>query len=236
MKTRPRETALAGGPWPSLRLPLMSGDRLTQPEFHRRYLAMPEVRHAELVEGVVYMASPLRIGAHGKPHAALLGWLWNYCAATPGVELADNATLILDVDNELQPDVMVWLPARAGGLLRITADDYAEGAPTLIAEVSASSASYDLHDKKRAYRRGGVQEYLVWRVFDQAIDWWQLIDGDYVGLVPGDGMVRSLALPGLVLDVEAMLQGDLQGVMAALSQGLGGEGHRDFVASLAASR
>jgi hypothetical protein len=40
--------------------PLENGDRLTRPEFERRYQAMPHIKKAELIEGVVY--SRLAVG------------------------------------------------------------------------------------------------------------------------------------------------------------------------------
>jgi len=45
--------------------PLESGDRLTRQEFERRYQAMPNIQKAELIEGVVYVASPVRATSHG---------------------------------------------------------------------------------------------------------------------------------------------------------------------------
>ncbi|MDR5639075.1 Uma2 family endonuclease, partial [Thermosynechococcus sp. PP42] len=140
--------------------PLESGDRLTRDEFERRYAAMPQLKKAELIEGIVYVASPLRYRSHGQPHLFLITWLGTYCAATPGVEAADAPTIRLDADNEPQPDAILRLSH--GGRSRITADDYIEGAPELVVEIAASSAAYDLHDKLRVYRRNGVQEYLVW--------------------------------------------------------------------------
>src|SRR5581483_3423435 len=105
-------------------------------------------------------------------------------ATTPGVDLADNTTVRLDFDNEPQPDALLRLEPGVGGRSSVSEDDYLEGAPELIVEVAASSASYDLHEKLRAYRRNGVQEYVVWRVYDQQIDWFQLLDGEYVPLMP----------------------------------------------------
>lgn len=87
--------------------PLENGDRLTRTEFERRYDTVPQVKKAELIEGIVYMASPLRFKSHGKPHAYIMGWLAMYEAATPGVELGDNATVPLDMDNEPQPDALL---------------------------------------------------------------------------------------------------------------------------------
>jgi hypothetical protein len=76
--------------------PLDSGDRLTRSEFERRYDAMPHLKKAELIEGVVYMPSPVRVRSHGKPHGQIMSWVGVYCAATPGVDFADNPTLRLD--------------------------------------------------------------------------------------------------------------------------------------------
>lgn len=95
--------------------PLENGDRLTRAEFERRYEAMPRPTKAELIEGVVYMPSPVRQRSHGRPHYHLAGWLANYEAATPGVEGGDNSTARLDLDNEPQPDVLLFIdPAQAG--------------------------------------------------------------------------------------------------------------------------
>ena len=142
-------------------LPLENGDRLTRGEFERRYAARPDLKKAELIEGVVYMPSPVRASSHAEPHAVILWWLGTYSASTPGVQVADNATVRLDLDNEPQPDALVRIDEEAGGRSRISTDDYVEGAPELIVEIAASSAALDLHDKLRAYRRNGVQEYVV---------------------------------------------------------------------------
>src|SRR6266536_1100721 len=130
--------------------PLESGDRLTRQEFERRYSARPDLKKTELIEGVVYVPSPVRI-THGRPHGQIMAWLGAYCAATPGVDMADNTTVRLDLDNEPQPDALLRLEPEAGGHSRIDEDDYIEGAPELIIEVAASSAAYDLHDKQHAY-------------------------------------------------------------------------------------
>jgi len=127
--------------------PLESGDRLTRHEFERRYHAMPHVKKAELIEGVVYIPSPVHFEDHAEPHSWAVTWLGVYCAATPGVKLGDNATVRLDLDNEVQPDALLRLEPAAGGRSRISYDDYVKDAPELIVEIAANSASYDLHDK-----------------------------------------------------------------------------------------
>ena len=214
-------------------LPLENGDRLTRGEFERRYGARPDLKKAELIEGVVYMPSPVRAASHAEPHAALLGWLGTYSASTPRARVADNATVRLDLDNEPQPDALVRIDEEAGGRSRISADDYVEGAPELIVEIAASSAALDLHDKLRAYRRNGVQEYVVWRVLDRQIDWFVLSDDEYRPLTADSaGMLESRVFPGLRLAVDALLQGDTARVLAELQNGLGTPRHATFAARL----
>lgn len=147
--------------------PLKNGDRLTRDEFERRYATMPDGVKAELIEGIVYMAAPaVRAKHHGNPHALVLTWLGVYHAATHGTYIADNTTVRLDLNNEPQLDILLCLDAVIGGQSHISEDDYIEGAPELVVEIAASSASYDLHTKLDMYRRNGVREYLVWQMYE----------------------------------------------------------------------
>ena len=216
---------------------LENGDRLTRHEFERRYGAMSHLKKAELIEGVVYLTSSVRARSHGQPHAFIVGWLGVYCAATPGVGLADNATVRLDLDNEPQPDALLRIESELGGQSRISEDDYVEGSPELIVEIASSSASYDLHDKLQVYRRNGVQEYLVWQVSEQKLDWFRLERGEYVCVTPdADGVIHSQIFPGLNLQVEALLAGDLATVLAVVQRGMATQAHQTFVEDLAPRR
>lgn len=210
--------------------PLENGDHLTCNEFERRYQAMPHLKKAELIEGVVYLPAALRFRNHGQPHANIMTWLGVYQAFTPKVALADNPTVRLDLDNSPQPDAVLLID---GGQTKISEDDYLEGAPELIVEIAASSAAYDLYDKKRAYRRNGVQEYLVWRVYENELDWFRLSAGEYILLQPdAQGIVRSQVFPGLWLDVSALRSGEMTKVLAVLQQGLNSSEHQKFKQSL----
>jgi Uma2 family endonuclease len=212
---------------------LENGDRLTRAEFERRYEAMPHLKKAELIEGVVYVPSPVRHRQHSSPHAHLITWLGLYTANTPGVEVGDNGSVRLDLDNEPPTDALLFIDPTRGGQVRISDDGIIEGAPELVAEVASSSVSYDLHAKLHVYRRNGVCEYIVWRVLEQAVDWFVLRDGQYEGM-PRDaqGLVRSEVFPGLWLDPAALLRGDLATVLAIVQQGLASPEHNAFVARL----
>lgn len=212
---------------------LESGDRLNRYEFERRYTAMPHLRKAELIEGVVYMAAALRFRSHGQPHGRLITWLGVYESSTLGVELGVEPTVRLDLDNEPQPDAVLLIQEQCGGQARLSEDDYVEGAPELVAEIAASSAAIDLGDKKRAYRRNGIQEYMVWQVFEQKLDWFYLQEGEYVPLpVDEDGVIRSRVFPGLWLAVEELLAGNMAQVLTVLQQGLTSPEQTAFVQQL----
>ena len=212
--------------------PLQAGDRLTRAEFERRYQAMPHIHKAELIEGVVYMPSPVSNEGHSSPHFDLITVLGVYRSQTPGVQGGDNGTVLLDLDNEPQPDSFLRILPRYGGQSG-DCGDYVEGAPELIAEVAASSASYDLHDKLRAYRRNGVREYVVWRVWDGEIDWFVLREGTYERLAPtADGLYHSEVFPGLWLDAAALLAGNLAAAIQVVQQGVASPDHAEFVARL----
>lgn len=214
--------------------PLENGDRLTRVEFERRYHAMPKNVRAELVEGVVWMASPVRCDGHGIERFDLIGLLGAYKYANSGLIGAVNATVHLDLDNEPQPDICLLIDPAHGGKVKIDAEGNIEGAPELVAEVAASSVSLDLGPKLNAYRRNGVREYIVWRVQDSEIDWFIHREGRFDRLQPGaDGITRSEVYPGLWLDAHALIQGDLPRVHAVLRQGLDTAEHQAFISKLA---
>ncbi len=227
-------TPMRSGTPPPETIPLLrDGERLSREEFERRYEAMPELNRAELIEGVVHMPSPVRLDHHGSPIVDLVTWLGTYKAATPGVRGAGNCTVRLDLDNEPQPDALLIIDPARGGQARVTPDDYLEGAPELVGEVSASSATIDLTTKLRVYRRNGVREYLVWRVDDQAVDWFILRQGQYdrLPLTP-DGLLKSEVFPGLWLDPAALVRFDLARVLQVVQQGIASAEHGAFVGRL----
>jgi Uma2 family endonuclease len=215
--------------------PLHAGDHLSRFEFERRYAAHPEIKIAELIDGVVYMPSPIRYPDHAAPHFQLNTWLGLYCFATPGVQGADNATVRLDLENEVQPDGLLRLEPELGGKSRVTEDHYLEGPPELVLEIAASSASYDLHAKRHAYQRSGVEEYIAVQMYERRLDWFRLREGVYQPLQPDAlGVLCSEVFPGLCLDPTAFWAGDMGRVLAVLQAKLATPEHAAFVASLQA--
>jgi len=231
--TTTRSSAPPTQPPPQKVPPLENGDHLTRDEFERRYEATPGLKKAELIEGVVYMPPPVRADSHSTPHAAVMTWLGTYWIATAGTRLCDGGTLRLDLDNVPQPDAALMIEPTHGGHARLSPDDYVEGAPELVAEISASTASIDLNTKLRVYRRNKVHEYLVWRTTDQEFDWFVLRGSNYEGMaLPPDGICRSEKFPGLWLDVPALLRRDFVSVMRLLQRGLAAPEHAEFVSGL----
>jgi Uma2 family endonuclease len=187
-------------------------------EFHRRYLAMTGIK-AELIRGVVHVASPVSYRTHGRPDQLVAALLVLYCAKTPGFESASNTTVILDRRNELQPDQIMFRPVERGG--QVTVGQYLRGAPEFVAEIAYTSANIDLGAKKRTYFEAGVREYLVVRTYDETVDWF-VRRGDRFASLPADadGILHSEAFPGLWLNVPALLTGDQAAMLATLEAGL----------------
>lgn len=209
---------------------LASGDRMSQPEFHRRYEQYPDDVRFELINGTVYMASPQRV-PHGTLEVDLSTLLGLYRANTPGVEAAHNTTVILGQKSEPQPDLYLRILPAAGGS-STTADDCVRGAPELVIEVAHSTAAIDLHDKKDDYERNGVAEYLVVCLEEGRTYWFDLARGR-TRKIPADGIVRSKAFPGLWVDTQALFRGDLNRMVRVLNDGLASVEHERYVRRLA---
>jgi Uma2 family endonuclease len=215
--------------------PLIEGQRLDQPTFHARYEAMPPGTRAELINGVVYMPSPVRL-EHGLAHGPAYGWLDYYRENTPGLEALIDTSTVLSFRSEPQPDVQLRVLPEYGGRSR---DDegYVHDAPELVVEVSKATRYVDLGPKLEDYERAGVLEYIVRAVAPDEVFWFILRKGRFVDLEPGaDGICRSEVFPGLWLDPVALLAGDTRRLRAVVDLGCATPEHAAFVARLAAAR
>jgi Uma2 family endonuclease len=225
---------LKATPVPKLR----AGDRLSADEFRRRYEAMPPGTRAELIDGEVFMPSPVSWEFHGGPHADVCGWLAQYKAFTPGTDAGDNATVRLDDDNEPQPDLSLLIRPEFGGQIELDADGYVVGSPELVVEVSASSVGIDRNRKFEMYGRFAVREYIILRTEDEELDWFIRRGRRFVPLTPDktDGLLKSETFPGLWLDAAALVRRDLAAVLTALTHGVRSAEHAKFVKRLASRR
>ncbi len=211
--------------------PLQSGDYLSRSEFERRYETMPEAK-AELIEGVVYMASPVHF-AHGRYHTFAIHWLSTFVDNTIGLEIADNVSTRLGNDSEVQPDICVLIDKRAGGQVHI-GKKYLKGAPEFVVEIAASSASFDLRDKMQLYRRHGVREYLVLTVYEQETHWFTL-DADHLfrPLLPDEkGIFHSVVFPGLRFEAGPFWRREWAKLHAVLQEGMASPEYAAFAAQL----
>jgi Uma2 family endonuclease len=212
---------------------LRNGDKLDQPTFHARYEAMSEDFRAELIGGIVFVPSPQEL-PHSRAHKLVFHWLTEYELATPGTEAFWNNTQILGPDSEPQPDGCLCIDPAYGGQVHVDKDEYLNGPPEFVVEVSYSTESIDLHAKKRDYEKAGVREYVVLALRKQQVFWFVRQRGKYKETpLPADGIFRAQGFPGLWLDAEAMLHNNRQRVLAALKLGLATPEHAAFVAKLA---
>ena len=214
---------------------LVEGDHLDQPEFHRRYEAMPPGFKAELIDGVVSMPSPVS-DEHSDAHSVVIGWLIFYAMKTPGVKQSVDLTTILGSRSEPQPDAALRIRPESGG--RTTRDrGFVRGAPEFVIEVAKSSRYVDLGPKLAEYARAGVAEYLVLALDPDQVYWFRQTEGALARVVPDpDGLYRSTSFPGLWLDPAALLSGDLVQLQHVVELGMATPEHAAFVARLAANR
>ncbi|MBI5386615.1 MAG: Uma2 family endonuclease [Verrucomicrobia bacterium] len=230
---RPRARKNSGK---TIEAPLRNGEHLSRCEFERRWDATPELKRAELIEGIVFMPPPIS-DLHSSSHSLLFRYLDRYAEATPGVSARVATSVRLDNRNEYQPDCLLRIARPHIGKSWISTDNYIEGAPELLAEVAVTSKDYDAHEKRRVYERIGAQEFLLWQVMDARFDWWTLQDSAYVPLKPrADGVYCSAVFPGLWLDLRALLAADKRKVEAVLKKGIASQEHREFVKRLAAKQ
>jgi Uma2 family endonuclease len=212
--------------------PLVAGQRLRQAEFHERYEAMPPEMRFELIDGVVYMPSPVGL-PHGSHHANAITWLGFYRFRTPGVQILDNASTALDDLSEVQPDASMRILPDRGGQSR-NLGSIVGGAPEMVVEVAQSSRAIDLGAKLAIYERAGSLEYVVFAIDPDEVFWHVLRDGRLVRIGPDpDGLYRSKAFPGLWLDPAAFFDDDGPAIVATLERGLATEEHAAFVNWLA---
>ena len=213
---------------------LESGDRLSLDEFLLRWEALPNLKNAELIEGRVYVGSPIK-AEHGDHENLVALWLGTYALHTPGVVASNNPTTIM-LGSSPQPDGLLRIKQEHGGQARVK-DGYLHGAPELIAEISLSSAAYDLFEKKDLYARAGVREYVVLVLREREVRWFISREGALEAApLPEEGIYRSSVFPGLWLDARAAITGDAARVMEVLQQGLNSDAHAQFVNDLAAGK
>jgi Uma2 family endonuclease len=214
---------------------LVEGQRLDQPKFHALYEAMPSGTRAELINGVVYMPSPVGL-EHGEAHVPVIIWLDYYAEQTPGVRVLDNATIILGWKSEPQPDGMLRILPECGGRTW-NERGIVHGAPELVVEVAKATRYIDLGPKLDDYERAGVLEYVVRAVDPDEIFWFGQEQGELVPRSIGeDGLYRSSVFPGLWLDPQALLDCNRTRLRAVLDLGCATPEHATFVARLAGAR
>ena len=214
--------------------PLVDGERLTVDEFLRRWEEQPDLKLAELIEGVVYLPSPVG-SAHGSHHFLTAGWLMHYSAGAQGCGGGAEGTWLMR-GSAPQPDVYLRILPEYGGQSH-EEKGLSAGAPELAVEIAASSAPLDLGRKRNLYAAAGVREYIVVLIEEKRVLWLRLEGGAYCEIAPdADGILRSRVFPGLWLDPNALLNDDAKRLLDVLDLGLRSPEHGEFVKKLAEAR
>ena len=209
---------------------LATGEQMDRTEFLRRWEALPDLKSAELIEGVVYVPSPVSID-HGETDSTVIWWLRHYAAATPGCQVGNNTSWEM-LGSMPQPDVHLRIRPESGGQSSV-GEKFPIGAPELAVEICLTSTEVDFGPKLRLYQRAGVREYVTVERFPRRIVWRVLRGNDYYALEPdADNVFRSETFPGLWLDQDAFWRNDAARMLATLEAGLATPEHAEFASRL----
>jgi Uma2 family endonuclease len=154
------------------------------------------------------------------------------CRGNPGTQLVTKSSVHFGPRDLPQPDALLRIVEKSGGSSRFECQEL-YGPPDLIVEIAASSAAYDLHEKKQSYLEQAVQENLVWTVYERKFVWFERHNGQYILRKPlRPGILTSAVFPGLWLDTRAMLANNRTRYLATLQKGLDSPEHAEFVTRL----
>lgn len=216
-------------------VPLHNGDHMDAETFHALYEQTPEGFKAELIGGIVYVASPV-YGFHADPHARAMTWLGLYMTRTPGVQLLDNCSMRLDEENELQPDAMLRIRSEYAGRSSLNEKGVVVGPPELLLEVAYTSRNIDLKQKMRQYEQAGVEEYVVVLAEKNEVEWFYMFNNRFRPLRATAGLLKSKVFPGLWLEPATLFSDSTDSLLDAVVEGTDSNGHSKLVAKLAARR
>jgi Uma2 family endonuclease len=214
---------------------LVTGEHMNVEDFLRRWEELPDLKNAELIDGVVHVPSPVS-REHGSLDFLIHWWLAHYAQATPGCNGGSNSTWLM-LDSAPQPDAYLRILPSHGGQ---SGDEkrFCTGAPELAVEICLTSTEVDFGPKRKLYQRAGVREYItIERLWKRIV--WRALDENAVYVpqeTPVDGIMRAQVFPGLWLDVAAFWADDGAKMLAALNAGLSSEDHRKFVDRLASAK
>jgi Uma2 family endonuclease len=232
MKPMPSVSRVGKRPPPFIP-PFENGERMDQKTFHELYLQTPPGFRAELIGGIVHVASPVS-GFHSIPNSITGTWLGVYAAETPGTQSCTDSSAIMSEESEPQPDQCLRVTEQAGGQSHWDERRYLIGAPELAVEISNSTAGIDLNAKLRDYEEYGVREYLVVVMRQRVVHWFIRRKDRFTPMKPdADGVLKSKVFAGLWLDTAGVFDETAARLLATLRKGLTSPEHTKFVAKLA---
>lgn len=184
---------------------MATAQQFTEEAYTRLVLAEPD-RQLELFCGEV-REKPGVSWEHGAV-AMELGFLLRKQLDRRQFQVAINDWRVRPTPGSIYIPDLVVVPTASGqefrgrpGVLAI----FHEPLPLVVEVWSRSTGDYDVNDKLPEYRRRGDRE--IWRVhpYDRTITVWRrLPDETYDEIVYREGVVCPVALPGVVIELDAL--------------------------------
>ena len=170
-------------------------------------LRVQEHEKADLIDGVIYMASPESLEGN-----ELVFWVARLVGdfvdeKESGKVYIERVAFRLGLHQSPEPDIAFVHKDR----LHLCQYGYFDGPPDLAMEfVSPESVERDYEKKRKQYQTAGVREYWIVDEATQEVTLLHLqANGEYEKAAPRDGRFESVVLPGFHLRPEWLWQSPL---------------------------
>jgi Uma2 family endonuclease len=195
----------------------VADDLISVEEFYR---LVPDGQKADLIEGVIYMASPDSLRANEL--TLFISWLFKGFIEVRGIGgkvVFSRYACRLSESSAPEPDVAYVRPERVG----LVESGGMRGGPDIAVEVvSRESRHRDYDDTRRLYEEAGVAEYWIIDPVQQRVEF-LVLEEDRYRLAPleQNRLFRSRALSGFWIDVDWLLADPLPAATRCLEAILG---------------
>lgn len=158
-----------------------------------------------------------------------------YRLFSPGCYCCVHATVELDAETRFVPGIVVQVNHGRLKQCRPEPDyDVFRGPPNFVLDVFPEGDWLDYEQRRDAYEKHGVLEYVAVRL-TEPVEWiWNRLEGGkFQAIETADHeMIMSTALPGLWIPAQALKDRDWWSVMAAIARGVSRVGHHEFMATI----
>lgn len=156
-----------------------------------------------------------------------------YRLLTPGIYVCLHVPVSLDATTRVVPGLVAMV--NHGRLKQCEPVEFGfEGPPNFVLDVFESDEMDEYEARKKVFEKFGVTEYVAVELADELRLHWNRHNGhSFEDAVPNrQGLIKSQALPGLWVPVQALANRDWWSILSAIERGVTRLGHHEFQDSI----